>query len=247
MEEALRFAKTYEAVIYGVLLVLGIWQIRKFILSWDEVRGAAFGLERESAQTHLNQAAVMLVLILAIAMSEFIMVSFVVPTVPGALPLFTPTVDLLATPTITLSPELLTPGVENTVTPQTPSPSQAVVQGVGCIPKQLTITSPLDGQEISGVVILTGTVDVPDLGFYKYEVSRPDENIWLTIQAGREVKQEAKLGEWDTRTLPQGDYLLRLVATDNKGDSLATCTIRVRIVAPKETYFRREMDWREHA
>jgi hypothetical protein len=234
MEEALRFFQSYEGYIYGVLFLLAVWQIRKFIISWEEVRGAAFGLERESAQSRLNGAAILLVLILATAMAEFIVVSFVVPVVPGAVPLLTPTIDLLATPTITLSPALVTPGAVITSTVATPSP-QGTLQGEGCIPDQLTLTSPKDSQEISGVVILTGTVDIPNFAFYQYEVARPGENIWLTIQVGRDVKHNQTLGEWDTRTLAQGDYLLRLVATDNKGEPLATCTIQVRVVAPQET------------
>jgi hypothetical protein len=231
--EALRFLRTNEGYIYGFLLLLAVWQIRKFILAWNEVRGAAFGLERESAQARLNGAAIMLVLILATGMVEFIIVSFVIPSVPGALPLMTPTVDLLATPTITLSPALLTPGVAITATLSTPLPG-LTPQGEGCIPGQIMLTSPKDGEEISGGVILTGTVDIPNFGFYKYEVARPGETIWLTIQAGREVKREQTLGEWDTRSLAQGDYMLRLVATDNQGEPLATCMIRVRVVAPKE-------------
>jgi hypothetical protein len=230
MEEALRFFRTYEVYVYGALLLLSLWQIRKFIIAWGEVRGAAFGLERESAQARLNGAAIMLVLILATAMAEFIIVSFVVPSVPGAIPLLTPTIDLLATPTITLSPALLTPGAVITSTLSTPG-AEPTVQGEGCIPGQLTLAAPLDGQEISGVIVLTGTVDIPNFGFYQYEVARPGETIWLTIQVGREVKHEQTLGEWDTRTLAQGDYILRLVATNNQGEPLATCMIRVRVVA----------------
>lgn len=231
--EALRFLRTYEGYIYGFLLLLAVWQIRKFILSWEEVRGAAFGLERESAQARLNGAAVMLVLILATAMAEFIVVSFIVPSVPGAAPLLTPTVNLLATPTITLSPALLTPAAGITGTLSTPLPG-SISQGEGCVPDRINLTSPKDGEEISGLVILTGTVDIPNFGFYKYEVARPGETIWLTIQAGRETKRNQTLGEWDTRTLAQGDYMLRLVATDNQGEPLEACIIRVRVVAPPE-------------
>ncbi len=252
MEEALRFFRTNEGYIYGVLLLLAVWQIRKFVLSWEEVRGAAFGLERESAQARLNGAAILLVLILATAMSEFIVVSFVVPAVPGATPLLTPTIDLLATPTITLSPALLTPGAAITSTLSTPSPL-ATIQGQGCLPGQLILTSPKDGQEISGVVILTGTVDIPNFGFYQYEIARPGETIWLTIQVGREVKHNQTLGEWDTTTLAQGDYMLRLVATDNKGEPLATCMIRVRVVAKPESsgiiqewmVSKMQVDWKD--
>jgi hypothetical protein len=147
--------------------------------------------------------------------------------------LLTPTIDLLATPTITLSPALLTPGAASTVAASTPA-AALTPQGEGCLPGQLSLSAPRDGEEISGVIVLTGTVDIPNFGFYKYEVARPGETIWLTIQAGREVKREQALGEWDTRTLAQGDYQLRLVATDNQGEALATCTIRVRVLAPAE-------------
>lgn len=227
VEDALRFLRTWEVYIYGVLLLWLLWQIRNFILAWEEMRGAAFGLERENAQARLNRAAIMLMLILTAAMAEFIVISFIVPAVPGAIPLMTPTVDLLATPTITLSPELFDQATSTLSSEQAP-------QGIGCIPGQLTLTSPKDGAEISGVVILTGTVDIPNFGFYQYEVARPGETIWLTIQVGREIRREQTLGEWDTRTIPQGEYLLRLVATDNQGEPLATCTIRVRVVAIRE-------------
>jgi hypothetical protein len=229
MEEVLRFFYDKESIIYGILFLLAIWYIRKFIIAWEDVRGAAFGLERESAQSRLNGAAILLVFLMATAMAEFIIVSFIVPAVPGAIPLSTPTIDLLATPTVTLSPALLATGAVITATQSTPSP-EAIVQGQGCIPDQLTLTYPKDGQEISGVVILTGTVDIPNFGFYQYEVARPGETMWLTIQVGREVKHNQTLGEWDTRTLAQGDYMLRLVATDNQGEPLATCVIRVRVL-----------------
>ena len=50
MEEALRFFRAYEFWIYILLALGGLIYIRKFILAWEELRGAAFGLEREAAQ-----------------------------------------------------------------------------------------------------------------------------------------------------------------------------------------------------
>ena len=81
---------------------------------------------------------------------------------------------------------------------------------------------------------LIGTVDLPNLGFYKYEVKYPTDIIWLTVQAGRGAKLEEELGEWDTRTLLPGDYLLHLVAVDNQGLNIGVCEIQVRVVAPSE-------------
>ena len=104
MEDALRFVREYEIFIYILLGVIAAIFLRKFILAWNDLREAAFGLERETAQARLNWAASVLVFSLIMAVVEFALVSYVVPTVPGAMPLFTPTIDLLATPSATLDP-----------------------------------------------------------------------------------------------------------------------------------------------
>ena len=228
MDEALRFLKTYEALVYLGLGGWAIWQIRKFALAWEEVRGAAFGLERESAQGRLNKAAIILILILAMGMGEFILVSFIVPSVPGANPLLTPTIDLLATPTVTLLPS--TPGEEDIASETTPTPEGWPPPESGCIPGQLMLTAPRHGEQISGKIALEGTVDFPNFGFYKYEVMRPGDPIWHTLQAGREEKHDEILGDWDTQILTQGDYLLRLVAIDNQGQQLGSCEIQIQVI-----------------
>ena len=86
MEEALRFFRAYEVWIYLLLGLGGIIFIRKFILSWQELRGAAFGLERDSAQDRLNQAAIILVLLLTMAITEFVLVSFIAVTTKNSMP-----------------------------------------------------------------------------------------------------------------------------------------------------------------
>jgi hypothetical protein len=101
MEEALRFFRTYEMWMYVILALAGLVYIRKFILAWEELRRAAFGLERESAQSNLNQSAGLLVLLFVMAIAIFVLVSFVAPAFPASNPLFTPTMDLLASPSIT--------------------------------------------------------------------------------------------------------------------------------------------------
>src|SRR4030067_946007 len=102
MEQALQFFRVYEIWIYLILGALAFWQVRKFGLAWEELRGAFFGMEREAAQSRVNSAASMVVLLIIMAVAEFTIVTFVVPTVPGANPLPTATLDLLATPTTTL-------------------------------------------------------------------------------------------------------------------------------------------------
>ena len=230
MDEALNFFRTYEIWIYGLLALGALFYIRKFLLAWGDLREAAFGLERESAQSRLNQAASMVFLLIVMAAAEFALVSFVAPSFPGSSPLLTPTLDLLATATVTLPPEVaeeeMQAGTDIAPT-STPEPV-----GVGCVPGQIMIDEPKDGSEISEIVTVRGTANIPNFGFYKYEIARPEETLWLTILAGREVKVSGELGQWDTRTFPTGDYQLRLVVTDNQGESQEPCVIRVRVNNP---------------
>lgn len=234
MDEALRFFRTYEMWMYVILALAGLVYIRKFILGWEELRRAAFGLERESAQSHVNQSAGMLVLLFMMAVAVFVLVSFVAPAFPGSNPLLTPTMDLLASATTTLM-------ADATQEAASPPPEESMselatieVSGDGCIPGQIMLTEPNEGAEVSGVLIVHGTADIQNFGFYKYEIARPGETVWLTIQAGREIKQEGELGQWDTRTLAPGDYMLRLVVTDNQGETLEPCVVRVRVNNPSE-------------
>lgn len=230
MEEALRFFRTYEIIIYVVLGALAIWEIRKFVLAWDDLRGAAFGLEREAAQGRLNRAAIYLTLLLFVAMTEFTLVYFIAPTVPGATPLLTPTLDLLATPTYTLAPEdLVAAEGEPTYTPPPPTPS-----GVGCIYGELEFTNPKNGETVSGKVTVEGTVNMPNLAFFTYEVARPGETVFLPIQAGQGPRINEPLGDWFTETLPVGQYILRLSATNNEGNTLGTCEIQIYVNPPSE-------------
>lgn len=231
MEEALRFFRTYEVWVYLLLGLVGLIYGRKFYLAWHELRGAVFGLERESAQGRLNQAASLLVLLMAMAVTEFVLVSFVAPTVPGAMPIFTPTLDLLATPTITLQPTSEAGNVPAAGT----QISDAQASDTGCISEQIIITFPEDGSEIGGVIEIMGTVDVPNFGFYKLEMRHPEETNWQTILAGNEKKLEATLGSWNTSLLTPGLYQLSLVVTDNEGQSLTPCTIQVNVIIPADT------------
>ena len=230
MEEALSFFRAFEVWIYLLLGLGGLIYIRKFIIAWQELRGATFGLERESAQVRLNQSASVLVLLLTMAVAEFVTASFIAPSIPEANPLFTPTLDLLATPTSTLEATQEGQGaaVPATFTPAA-SPTGEVASG-DCIPDELNITSPRNGQEVSGVVEVMGTADIPNFGFYKIEMKRPDETLWLTIEAGNAAKQGEKLGNWDTRRLPPAEYQLGLVVSNNQAQASPPCIVQVRVV-----------------
>jgi hypothetical protein len=228
MDEALRFFRAYETWIYLILGLGGLYFIRKFFIAWRELSGAVFSLERESAQSHLNHASGGLVILLLMALCEFSLVYFIAPQIPGANPISTPTLNLLATSSQTLP--ALTPlaGATNPVA-LTATPMQASIGD--CIPGQIEITSPLDGQEVSGVIEVLGSADIPNFGFYKFEIKRPDETVWLTIQAGNVVIKGGKLGDWDTSRLTPGEYNLSLVLVDNEARASAPCMVLIRVAA----------------
>jgi hypothetical protein len=228
MEEALRFVRVNEIFIYLALGIVAAWYLRKFLLAWRDLREAAFGLERETAQARLNWSASVLVFVLILGVVEFALVSYVVPTVPGAAPIFTPTIDLLATATVTLSPDE-TPGAATPTLGPTLPPEES-----GCIPDQIDITFPENETSVRGTIEIIGSADIPNFGFYKYEAAPSNDLTWLTIQAGNETKQNEALGPWDTSRLSPGDYYLRLVVTDNSGESFPPCVIQVRVETPPE-------------
>ena len=226
MEDFVGFFRAYELWVNLVLGLAGLFFVRKFSSAWRELRNAVFGLERESAQGRLNQATGALVILLIMAIAEFILVSFVAPALPGALS--TPTLNLLATTTITLSAN------ETQLSPaEAPGqPTLAVLStSNGCTTGQIEITFPQNGQEVSGVIEIMGSATIANFGFYKFEIKRPDETAWLTIQAGNTAVRAGKLGDWDTSRLTPGDYQLGLVVVDNQAKASSPCIVQVRVVA----------------
>jgi hypothetical protein len=210
-----------------VLLALGaLFGLRRMVKARAERREAAYGLEREIAQRHTNQAISTLVLVGFLGLAEFGLVFFMVPNIPALSRLATPTINPFLTPTSTF---LLTSN-ESTGT-GTPGPTQTAM-ATGCIIGQIDITSPKAGDQIQGSITLKGTANVPNFGFYKYEFSPLGSDSWATILADRKPVQDGNLGNWDTSAIATGDYQLRLVVTDNQGNELPACIIPLRIKAP---------------
>mgnify|MGYP001037853203 CR=1 FL=1 len=225
MEQVLQFFHNAEGVIYAILSLFAVWWIRKFVLAWNELRGAVFGMEREAAQARLNQAATMLVLLIILVVVEFALVSIVLPSLPGGSLLPTPTLDLLATPTTTLA------APAETVDEGGPTPTAAEQPAAeGCTPGQVNLTAPLNGDLVTGSISLVGTANIPNFGFYTYEIARPGDTVWLPVQVGRQPVVRDVLGAWDTSALEPGDYMLRLVVTDNLGNAMNPCAIQLRVV-----------------
>ncbi len=230
MEALFRYLVRYETPIYILLGLSALFAFRYTWVSWNEWRKSVFGLEKEMAYHRFRGRGVLLLLILLIALSQFCMVSFVVPYLPAITFAMTKTPDLRAN-------SLAGSAISAQATPELATET-AIVQPVlpavetGCTPGQISIDLPQPRQEVSGRLQLMGTVNVQNFGFYKYEYRLAGQETWVTIAASREAKIDAEIGIWDTSLLEPGDYEIQLVAIDNDNNPLPACVIPVRILQP---------------
>lgn len=215
---------TYEPLIYISLAILGLFVFRRMWVMWREWRNAVYSLEREFALGRLGRATALGFLVLGLFFAEFYIATFIAPALPASDLMITPTLDLLASPQPTLPS---TDATQAALAPVTPSIQNGMS---GCVADKIMITSPKSGDEVKAVVDLIGTANIPDFGFYKYEVAPIGTQNWATISADREPKQDELLGKWNTLSRSNGDYFLRLVITDNVGNSLEPCVIAVRVL-----------------
>jgi hypothetical protein len=222
MTQFFRSLEIYQPLIYIGLILWGLFVVRSMVRHWLEWRNSVYGLEREFALQRLVRSTLFGMIVLGLMLAEFSVTTFIVPTLPALDILPTPTLNLLVTPAVTLPPDAATQAAA--------LPTQAAPSGMsGCVPNRIMLTSPLPGAVVSGIVELTGTADIPNLAFFKYEISLLGSNVWATISAGDKIVKSDSLGVWDTTTLPNGDYFLQLVLIDNAGQTLEPCVIAVRV------------------
>jgi hypothetical protein len=214
-----RSLEAYSPLIYIVLVMAGLYAFRRMWRTWREWRDSVYTLEREFALQKLVKATSIGFIILLLFFVEFYIVTFVTPSLPAVELVVTPTLDLLAAPPESTSGD----GVVPIATPEVQSGMS------GCVADQIMLTSPRPGEEISGVITLSGTANIPNFGFYKYEFSPQGTNFWTTISAGANPVNDAELGKWNTASIANGDYFLQLVILDNVGQTLEPCVIAVRI------------------
>jgi hypothetical protein len=215
-----RTLATYEPLIYIALAIGGLFAFRRMWHSWREWRDSVYGLEREFALRRLGQATAIALLILGLVFAEFFIATFVAPSLPASDILATPTLNLLVTPAGTVAPGTTALAI-----------TQSVPEGMsGCVPDQVMITAPQPGDVVRGIVEITGTANVPNFAFYKYEIAPMGTQNWAPVSAAREPKTNESLGSWSTTSLTNGDYFLRLVITDNVGRELEPCVLAVRVL-----------------
>jgi hypothetical protein len=223
MIDIILFFSKYSSWVYLILIIGLLVALRSFLLSIREQRDLVFGLEREITHRRVVQSSTGLIILGLILIAEFTLVTFLTPVLPGSSMITTPTISFL-----TNSQGTVVPGLETT-TSGTPVTTSTLMPVTGCIQGQIMITDPKTGQEIQGKITITGTVDIPNFGFYKYEFSPQGTETWSTITAGNKAVIGGELGFWDTTEVAAGDYQLRLVVSDNNGMELPACIIQLRV------------------
>jgi hypothetical protein len=226
MKDLLRFLATYQVgifVFFGIITAINFFRLFHALY---EKRNAYFGLEREVIHNTIRSSLTIISLVLLFGLTQFMLVSVLTIKFPGLIQLTTPTIDLISAPTIPL-----TVIAGTVVTPQGYDATQTAIAETGCVPGQLEWTSPRNGDEINGSVELKGTVSISNQGFYKYEYQQIGKEDWIPIAAGSKTILDGPLGgKWDTSQETPGNYLLRLVVSDNQNNLLKPCTIQVRVI-----------------
>jgi hypothetical protein len=232
MEAFVLFLEEQQGWFYSLLVLAGILYLRLAFKSYRDLNAALFRLERERAKARLFRSLAMLILIFAAAAAVFILTTFASPAIAmqdRATPL--PTVSLLT------SPEAGGTQVAGVGATEAELPSD--LDASGCANQNATITSPEDGDSLSGVVTIMGTANIPNFAFYKIEFrSVTPDSTWMAVMAGTETvcdsgcQVEDELGSWDTSLVTPGDYALRLVVTDTAGNAPLPCTIRLKVLPP---------------
>lgn len=234
MQEVVLFFRQYETLIYWLLGIGVLRYAVSFWRSWVTLRESIFGLERINAQRHLNQSAVNIFLMFVMGFVVFSIATFGQRELGNDSSTMAGGGDEI----------LITPEPFATETPEESDISQFLptatllptvsVDPAACVPDVIEITFPRSGQEISGVVDVEGVVNVEDFGFYKFEIARQIEALWLPIQASRNLVPEegVLVGNWDTSIFPPDNYVIQLVVSESSGAELPACRIPIRISSP---------------
>ncbi len=245
-----------------ILCLLGlVWYISEFLRARRILRSAMFGLEIERGQRLQRRSLLFIFLFASLATLVIYVNRSIAPSLPAELlkpP--TPTPNIFATPLSSPTPEggpLLTAtlAIAPTVTlsssnssssnPDSPiNPSEVTPESstvtdtatppifpVNCSPNA-NISSPSNGSIVSSEVVIIGTANSEEFGWYDLEARGPQTGeSWLSIigQVETEMVFEdilgtANLGNW----LP-GIYNLRLTVFGGDGIPIGQCLIEVTL------------------
>ncbi len=93
----------------------------------------------------------------------------------------------------------------------------------------VSLSYPRQGEHVSGIIDIVGTATIPNFQFYKVEYGQgvAPFNFVSIGDVVRNAKTGTTLVTWDTTTVPDGEYVLRLTAVENSGQFPTPCNVRI--------------------
>lgn len=90
----------------------------------------------------------------------------------------------------------------------------------------VSLTAPGMDETVSGLVNLMGSNDIPEFASYFTEFGVGNDPIgWGNVSPPNgNLVRNSVLSQWDSTGVPNGQYSLRVVATDKKGNKAEACT-----------------------
>jgi len=106
-------------------------------------------------------------------------------------------------------------------------------------PNQAEITSPTAGDALRGVAVIRGNTDLDDFTSWEltFGYANDTTGTWFFLAEGDEPFQDETLTQWDTTTITDGTYNLRLTIylSEGRRDHFIVRDLRVRNYTPIET------------
>lgn len=103
----------------------------------------------------------------------------------------------------------------------------------------IEISHPLPGGVAQGLLQISGTIEVDNFLSYTLEFSFQEsaDEAWFLISEGNSNISDSVLGEWDTSSIPDGNYKLRLTVNRQTDEAIILLVegIRVRNYSQIET------------
>ena len=105
-------------------------------------------------------------------------------------------------------------------------PSVVMAQGT----TSPVINAPGAGQVLQGQISITGTTDVPNFASAELDFAYASDTTgsWFLIQTFAQPVANSALATWDTASISDGDYILRLRVTLQDG-TFQDATVKVRV------------------
>ncbi|MCC7360880.1 MAG: hypothetical protein IT317_15465 [Anaerolineales bacterium] len=208
------FIVRYQKHILIGLGVIALIFLFRLVQARSYLSRTPYGLEREVALGRQNSALAILSLLVIVSLIVYLMQSLILPQIVGPPVTATPTLA----PTVTPSPVASGTGI--------------VVDSSGCDNPAATLTAPQSGDRIAGSFEVRGTADIPNLAFYKFEISGAGTSgEWLSLGVGTSPVVNDVLGRFDSGARESGEYAFRLVVLDNAGNGPPPCVVVVTLLS----------------